>query len=70
MTPLPRGTCIRCRKSVALRTNDVAREHWIDTLQGKKGCPGSSMRPLEALKAKPSRVTDSERAMADRGGAW
>lgn len=70
MPPLPRGTCIRCRKSVALRNNGVTRDHMIATMQGKKPCRGRAMRPLEALQANPRGVTIYEAAVADEGGAW
>jgi hypothetical protein len=70
MPPLPKGTCIRCRKTVALRTSGVIREHTIARVDGPKRCPGVSMRPLEALKAKPALVTDNERRVADLGGSW
>lgn len=70
MTPLLRGTCIRCRKSVALRTGDIIREHKIAKLGGKFLCPGVAMRPLEELQNRPHTVTDNERRVADEGGAW
>lgn len=70
MPPLPRGTCIRCRKSVALRSSGVTREHKIARVGGPKLCPGTSMRPLEAFIANPTRVTDNERRVADEGGSW
>lgn len=70
MTPLPRGTCIRCRKSVALRTSGVIREHKIARIGGPKMCPGCSFRPLEELQNRPHTVTDNERRVADEGGSW
>lgn len=70
MPPLPKGTCIRCRKTVALRTSGVTREHKIARVGGPRQCPGVAFRPLEALIAKPSLVTDNERRVADEGGSW
>jgi hypothetical protein len=66
MPPLPRGTCLACRKSVALRTTGTLREHRHDS-DGSL-CPGRNMRPLEALEAAPDTVTESEEERMTESG--
>lgn len=66
MTALPRGTCLVCRKSVALRTTRTLREHRNDGTG--RVCRGSAYRPLEALEAAPETVTESEEERRQEGG--
>jgi hypothetical protein len=63
---LPRGTCLVCRKSVALRTSRVLREHRNDVTGFL--CRGSAYRPLEVLEAEPETVTESEEERRQEGG--
>jgi len=55
VTPLPRGTCPVCGKSVALRTNGALREHYVykpqreqrpaETMGRVRVCEGSAGKP-------------------------
>lgn len=62
---LPRGTCIACRRDVAMRSNGVTREHRVRVgpkLAGKK-CRGSAMRSREEID-KRADATEAERKVA------
>lgn len=63
MPPLPRGTCIACRRDVALRTNRTAREH--QALVGKRKCPGTAMRSREEID-RAGDATEAEREVAQK----
>ena len=64
MPALPRGTCLACRKDVAMRNTGTLREH--AAASGLK-CPGSNMRPLESLEAEPDTITLPERDCRRKG---
>ncbi len=66
MPPLPRGTCLVCRRQVAMRNDGVTREH-RPTPDHPRICRGSAMRSLETLEAEPDTVTEPERERRQEG---
>jgi len=63
MPPLPRGTCISCARSVAMRTSGVVREHRA-TPRGGHVCRGASMRSKEEIERSGS-LTSAELEVAE-----